>query len=42
MNGNTKEIERLANEADKLGLSYGQYVSQLKQKKEKSKKKSKK
>lgn len=42
MNGNKNEIERLANEADKLGLSYGQYVSQLKRKKEKAKKKPKK
>lgn len=28
-----KEIEKIAAEADRLGLSYGKYVSQLKQKK---------
>jgi hypothetical protein len=37
-----KEIEKITAEADKLGLSYGQYVSQLKRKKEKAKKKPKK
>lgn len=37
-----KEIEKIAAEADRLGLSYGQYVSQLKQKKENVKKKTKK
>ena len=34
-----KEIEKITAEADRLGLSYGKYVSQLKQKKENARKK---
>lgn len=33
------DIERITAEADKLGLSYGKYVSQLKQEKENARKK---
>lgn len=39
---NLQEIARLTAEADKLGLSYGKYVEQLNQKKEKARKKPKK